>query len=1517
MLVGKRLGCVSVTGLVLAAACSDTSSSPGPIARSSSAITTVATPTIASFVVYAANNVTLGTGDHSVGGNIGVGSSNGTSPQLVVGAQDGLDLLHTLYAPAISIGNLAQVGAVETNSLTNNGGQVGTQSAYPLPMPPLPTIFPATPGPLNVTVAAGPPQMLTPGNYGTLTDNGILQLEPGTYSFASVTLGNNAQLQALQGGSTNILVSGKVSTGTFCQIFPVGQQANALLISVGGSDAPSGSPAAVALGANSQIIGLLAAPSGSLSFGNNVQATGAFAGLNFTAGTNVILNFQDGLASQAPSISTFVAYAERSISLSTNVQSRGGDFGVAATAPASFGPQITVGGTDNLDPTHALCAPTVSLAQGAQVGDIETSNLTNSGGTFRALVPYVVAGMPPMPLVLVGTPNTTPVTVAAGQNPTLTPGQYGNVTDDGTLNLQSGTYSFGNVTLGSNAQIIAGTGGATTIQIAGTLTTGQFAQILPLGQQAGALQIYVSGSDGPSGTPPAANVGPNNQVIALLAAPNGTVSLGASTILNGAISGFDVAVGAGAVLNFQSGFPTAAAGPHGSQQLTGYFGLPPDPTVAPLVGPVPPSTTVALDIGLPIPNLPALQTFVQNVADPTNALYRQYPTSVSDFATQYGPKTSDYQNVVMWAQGVDLTVINQFANNMLLSVSGTASQVEQALFVNLVYRQRYDGSSFITVDRDPSVNLSTTLLEINGLDDFILPAPMGVNATGCDGNYAPVDLRQAYLGSNCQAFLGDNETVGILSLENVQLPSTDLAAFDARQSPMINPMGNLVSVAYVAGGLAAFQSSSQEGIGDVEAVQAIAPNANIVLFEGKTGVFSHADAVLHQMATWVNPACSLCNTIGCCSPFLSTATNSYGFAKSKNAQQALYEMAAQGTSFFVASGDYGDIGDPGDCTDFDAQTVVGGTTLSTNPLVNGAYPTTATPPAAQCGPSSCYYASETTWNDGQPGNDITAGGLMDGVQDPFLADNLPPGTFGSCHCFPYPSCCPSGVPTPLYQQNLSQVSSEASNIWRNYPDVSMHANGIDAQYNGACSLFAGTSAASPMWAGVMALADELSDANHTGHVGFANPVLYGLGYSRGQPLDLYKTSFNDIADGSNNSPPGKSAQYTAVPGYDMATGWGSPTCNLVLQLGTSTPYTSHQPLSHLDLILITGGDDLRNDSTGTITINFQNGQSINYQLKVGSPSGADWNNGYFYEQDIDLGLCTNSSTVCQGGPISPPPTLTGNNVASVTLNLVESQGNSSSDEDNWDLSGISLRLFAPGSLQEVCQLDRPGSQLLQDGNYGVNRFSATPGVPSGTQASGNGPTFTIQGGTGCSSAGFPSPTADDINGNQTWYGLNEAAVPASSAGIQFIFATGKDGLRSDSGASVDIYDTPSGPAIQHIDIKDQNYYGGFPDDSSQNVVYPFTGTFDSSGIPLIDHIVINVDRNSDPCNCGGNSICEGFCTLDADQWKLSGLNVNTWQPNNPETCWMATPQLSGVTDDTTVLTMNSSQTVVAGGCLGK
>jgi subtilase family serine protease len=75
--------------------------------------------------------------------------------------------------------------------------------------------------------------------------------------------------------------------------------------------------------------------------------------------------------------------------------------------------------------------------------------------------------------------------------------------------------------------------------------------------------------------------------------------------------------------------------------------------------------------------------------------------------------------------------------------------------------------------------------------------------------------------------------------------------------------------------------------------------------------------------------------------------------------------------------------------------------------------------------------------------------------------------------------------------------------------------------------YGGTSFATPRWAGFLALVNQQSIANGKGTVGFINPTLYNIGRS-----SSYSSAFHDISSGSNG--------FSAVPGYDLVTGWGSP-----------------------------------------------------------------------------------------------------------------------------------------------------------------------------------------------------------------------------------------------------------------------------------------------------------------------------------------------------------------------------------------
>jgi subtilase family serine protease len=109
---------------------------------------------------------------------------------------------------------------------------------------------------------------------------------------------------------------------------------------------------------------------------------------------------------------------------------------------------------------------------------------------------------------------------------------------------------------------------------------------------------------------------------------------------------------------------------------------------------------------------------------------------------------------------------------------------------------------------------------------------------------------------------------------------------------------------------------------------------------------------------------------------------------------------------------------------------------------------------------------------------------------------------------------------------------------RGTPDISMTAavNGAAWVYGsfptaGGWNLVGGTSEATPVFAGVVALADQTA-----GHrLGWINPDLYTLG-ALGQHAS-FPTGLTDITTG-NNSFAGV-AGYSAVPGYDLASGWGT------------------------------------------------------------------------------------------------------------------------------------------------------------------------------------------------------------------------------------------------------------------------------------------------------------------------------------------------------------------------------------------
>jgi kumamolisin len=132
---------------------------------------------------------------------------------------------------------------------------------------------------------------------------------------------------------------------------------------------------------------------------------------------------------------------------------------------------------------------------------------------------------------------------------------------------------------------------------------------------------------------------------------------------------------------------------------------------------------------------------------------------------------------------------------------------------------------------------------------------------------------------------------------------------------------------------------------------------------------------------------------------------------------------------------------------------------------------------------------------------------------------------------------PNGIRIPSWQRGVINGSNKGSTVYRNGPDVSANANWsfyVCADQAGCtANEYGGTSFAAPMWAGYLALVNQHLAGTGQSRVGFINQTIYPLGVSSG-----YRANFHDIAGG-------KSGSFSAVPGYDLVTGWGSPTGSLI------------------------------------------------------------------------------------------------------------------------------------------------------------------------------------------------------------------------------------------------------------------------------------------------------------------------------------------------------------------------------------
>ena len=393
-----------------------------------------------------------------------------------------------------------------------------------------------------------------------------------------------------------------------------------------------------------------------------------------------------------------------------------------------------------------------------------------------------------------------------------------------------------------------------------------------------------------------------------------------------------------------------------------------------------------LAIGLPLRNREALTNLLRQIYDPASPKYHHYLTP-EQFTRMFGPTKKDYRAVMAFAKANRLTVTATHPNRMLVDVSGSVADIRAALHVTLrVYQHPTEKRTFHAPAAEPSLDLAVPILSISGLDNYLLPRPR-LQATplanaskalpnagsGPGGTYMGKDFRAAYVPDS--SLNGSGQIVGLLQFDGYT--ASDITYYENQAGlPSITLSNVLMDGA---------TGSPSGGGGEVEVSLDI---------EMAISMATNLSKVIVYMAPNPSPWEDLLNRMANdnLAKQLSCSWYEPGGAANPTADQIFQQMAAQGQSFFNASGDYdaytGLIDFPGDTPYL---TQVGGTTLTTSGT-GGAW------------------VSETVWNWY---NGIGSGG---GISTHYAI--------------------------PTWQTNINMTTNQGSTTMRNTPDVALTADNV-------------------------------------------------------------------------------------------------------------------------------------------------------------------------------------------------------------------------------------------------------------------------------------------------------------------------------------------------------------------------------------------------------------------------------------------------------------------------------------------
>jgi kumamolisin len=508
------------------------------------------------------------------------------------------------------------------------------------------------------------------------------------------------------------------------------------------------------------------------------------------------------------------------------------------------------------------------------------------------------------------------------------------------------------------------------------------------------------------------------------------------------------------------------------------------------LGPLSPASQLRLELTLAQRNRAALARLIASGRTVTPA----------EFARRFLPRTGRVRAVIRLLQLAGLHT-SWTPGSAVLEAAGSAAAAERAFHVRLDRYRGASGQLFYAPSSAPELQprLRGVLTRVAGLDDLGRVRSYGSGSSGpgsgCGrpltgfGSYTPTEVLSAYhFDPLLQSGLtGAGQTVVFLEINT--FASADLKCFASQFS---QPPMSLTAAPLRWG--SPDTNTHDEADMDLEIVHSVAPAAHLVVYYADSRLSDIAAAAATAMRTYPKAIFSV--SLGGCE-WETTDSSGRPTVSPPEAvwHDALEQLAATGGTTFISSGDQGAYtcgsqvttqgGDEAPTVSSPADdpyaTAVGGTTLFVG--------------------AGGTYAGEAAW--GNPFSSAGSGGGLSLIWS-----------------------------RPAWQTGPG-VQNQSSDSTRQLPDVAAlgDANtGWNIFHDGSWDVVAGTSAAAPLWAGLIALTDETLASHSLAPVGFANPILYSFAaHPRREPAP----AFNDVARGEN-------LYYPATPGWDYATGLGTP-----------------------------------------------------------------------------------------------------------------------------------------------------------------------------------------------------------------------------------------------------------------------------------------------------------------------------------------------------------------------------------------